>query len=647
MSIPETVMGQSLAVDQIRQFDAVKLFEERARAALADWKLDGNISGVVEICTRLDGIPLAIELAAAKLRLMTVEQIAAHLVGTFHMLTGGSRTALARHQTMRACIDWSYNLLSPAESALLRQLSVFSGGWTLEAVEFIGNTDTIPSVSPPNVSPEFVLDIFAQLIDRSLVMGQHRGQEMRYRLLDNIRQYAHEKLVEAGEEQAACHRHLAYFLDLAVRAEGQLRGREQVLWHEIMKAELDNLQIALAWAVRTDPQIEMRIASALFWFWRAGGGRWQYEGMQWLERGLAADTANSRKAAQRNPGRALIRGWALDVATWLQLSLLNHEFGWTLYRTESERQAARTRITQYLEEALALFQNLGKPGRRGHAYALLLKTWFNPQHRKELLDHAFAILQEEGDKFYMAECLIFLAWNALDAKDFNQARMYYQQQIDLRNECGDLEGLGFAHLLYGEYEIIQNHFSNAKALLQEALRHYQSTGIYKDYIFRSFQLLAAVAIGQSDFEGALEYSSLMLAISRETGEDWQYALGLLTKGEVLMHSDFNQASLLLNEATTLFIFSGSRSGMVISLDRQANLAFAMTKFRRAARLLSSSVHHWVTEKHVFENYELSRQEILRSAIQSALGEQVFARAWAEGESMTLEQAVAYALEEMN
>ena len=215
LSLPNPLIDQPSAPDAIRQFDAVGLFEERARTALPDWRLDGNTAGVVEICARLDGIPLAIELAAARLRMMTVIQIATRLDDTFHLLTGGSRTALPRHQTLRACIDWSYNLLSSAERALLWQLSVFQGGWTLEAVEVICKTDPIAGVPPENV-----LEVFTQLVDRSLVVGQIKGVSMRYRLLDTIRQYAQEKLAEDGEEQAARQRHLAYYLDLAIAGRG-------------------------------------------------------------------------------------------------------------------------------------------------------------------------------------------------------------------------------------------------------------------------------------------------------------------------------------------------------------------------------------------------------------------------------------------
>ena len=642
LSLPDPLIDQPFDPDTIRRFDAVRLFEERARAALPDWTLDGNTAGVVEICNRLDGIPLAIELAAARLRMMTVEQIAARLDDTFHLLTGGSRTSLPRHQTLRACIDWSYNLLSPAEGALLRQLSVFQGGWTLEAVEAICKTD--PSAGVP---PEDVLELFTQLVDRSLVVGQIKGRSMRYRLLDTIRQYAHEKLAEGGEEQAACRRHLAYFLDLAVRAEARLRGPHQVEWHELVKAELDNFRAALTWALKVDPLAELRIASALYWFWRMQAG-WQFEGLHWLERGLAADTARSGPAScTGEPDRAMIRGWALNVAAWHQANLIFHSFGWTVYRTESERQAAHTRKNMYSEEALALFRGLGKPGRRGLAFVYRLKgRWdSDPQRGKTLMEESLAIFREEGDKFYTAECLTYLGLWAERVKDFDQARAFFQQELALRKEIGDLEGLGWAHLQLGKLEFSINQFRIAKTHLEQALAIFQGIGTSKELIWATTLVLSDLAIAQSDLNGALKYSEIMLATARESGEDWQYAYGLDAKGGLLIQGDQLQAAMLHSEALRLFRRTGNKEGMAWNLERQTSLAIALLQFERAARLLGASLHWFEAENLLFDQFDLTRQENLRNVIQAALEEPAFAKAWAEGNSMTLDQAVAYALEE--
>nr|HMN62824.1 AAA family ATPase [Anaerolinea sp.] len=199
--------------EEIRRFDSVRLFEERAQAVMPGWSLDNEPAWVAEICSRLDGIPLAIELAAGRLRVMTAEQIAARLDDAFHLLTGGSRSALPRHQTLRACIDWSYDLLSPGEKALLRQLSIFQGDWALDAIEYFDTIDPIPAVS----SGECV-DILSSLLDHSLVESLRREHEMRYHLLGAIRQFALRKLFEAGEEADARRRYQAYIHDLAARS---------------------------------------------------------------------------------------------------------------------------------------------------------------------------------------------------------------------------------------------------------------------------------------------------------------------------------------------------------------------------------------------------------------------------------------------
>lgn len=639
LTIPDSQRDQSIDLDAIRRFDAVRLFDERARAALPDWSLDGNAVEVVEICTRLDGIPLAIELAASRLRMMTVSQIAERLDDTFHLLTGGSRTALPRHQTLRACIDWSYNLLSPAEAALLRQLSVFQGGWTLEAVEYIGKNEPIPDVLPVDI-----LTVLAQLMDRSLVVGHAKGRGMRYRLLDTIRQYAHEKLVEAGEEQAACRRHLAFFLDLAIRAEGQLRGPEQVQWHEKVKAELENIRAALAWALRTNPLAELRIASALFWFWRTRPG-WIIEGLNWLEQGLDVDAAKSRPASTDEHERAQVRGWALNVATWFQGSLLGYEFGWSVYRTEAERQAARTRRNRYSEEAISLFQALGKPGRRGLAFALVMKDEANLEREKKLLEESYAIFEEEGDKFYMAQCLLYMGNLARIVGDYEQARAFYQQHLDLRIEIGDVEGLGFAHLLYGKLEFEVKRYSMAKAHYEEALAIYKKIGVSSEYIFRSAQDLADLAIAQSEYTEALKYSEIMFATARESGEEWQYAYRLHTKGTALITLEPVQAGIRLCEALKLFQKMGDKEGIILNLASQVLLAVALNRPERAARLLGAALQLRDAEHLLLYQVYIPEQENLRSTIQTALGEQAFAKAWAEGETMTLDQTVAYALDE--
>ena len=257
--------------------EAVRLFVERAQAAQPYFALTaGNAAAVAAICRRLDGIPLALELAAARVKLLSADQIASRLDDRFRLLVGGSRTALPRQQTLRALIDWSYDLLPPDECRLLRQLSVFAGGWTLEAAEAMGEGID-------------VLDVLAQLVNKSLVLVDEQGDEARYRLLETIRQYAREKLLEAGESEGARNRHLAFFLHFAETSEPKLLGRDMIDILDQWELEQDNLRAAMEWALETDPLAALRLAAALRMFW--GRRVSMMEGLDWARTALARTQA--------------------------------------------------------------------------------------------------------------------------------------------------------------------------------------------------------------------------------------------------------------------------------------------------------------------------------------------------------------------
>ena len=263
-------------MNDLINFDAVRLFIERARTALPGYSISyDNAIDIAAICQRLDGIPLALELAAARVKLLSVEQIAVRLRDNLQLLAGGSRTALPRHKTMRASIEWSYRLLSGAEQILLQRLSVFSGGWTLEAAEAVYAE-----------KDEDTIDLLTGLVDKSLVQARPgKGSEIRFSLLGTIQQYTLEKLVETGQEESSRNRHLDYYLMLAESMEPRLRGRQQVACLDQLEMELDNLRSALAWALRTNIDAGLRMSAALMLLWH-NRGRW-LEGIHWLSQGLA------------------------------------------------------------------------------------------------------------------------------------------------------------------------------------------------------------------------------------------------------------------------------------------------------------------------------------------------------------------------
>jgi len=283
LTVPDA--GQRATPDTLVQSEAVR----------PDFALtEGNAAAVAQICRRLDGIPLALELAAARTRALTAEQIAARLDHRFGLLTGGSRTAPPRQQTLRGAIDWSYELLSDPERALLRRLSAFSGGWSLEAAEHVSR------------APE-ALDLLSQLVSKSLVLSEQRpDQEGRFRMLETIREYAQEKLVEAGETEAAQDRHLAYYVSLAEEAAPELRRHGQVHWLNRLDQENDNLRAALAWAVQRDQaEPALRLAGALGDYWTMRG--YLVEGHRWLEAALSLPASLGAPRPSRWRAKALVQ----------------------------------------------------------------------------------------------------------------------------------------------------------------------------------------------------------------------------------------------------------------------------------------------------------------------------------------------------
>jgi predicted ATPase/transcriptional regulator with XRE-family HTH domain len=277
LSIPErgrVLTDRDDPVASLFSAEAAQLFWQRARMVEPSFTLTSeNAGAIAEICCRLDGIPLAIELAAARIKVLSAEQVAAHLNDRFQLLTGGSRTALPRQQTLRATLDWSYNLLSDPERTVFRRLSVFAGGFTLDAAEAVGRglgegrqgVDQSGGILPPTppIPATEVLDLVSRLVDKSLVLVEKRNAEARYRLLETVRQYGHERLVDAGEAGATADRLAEWCLTLTERAEAELIGPREVYWLERLEVENDNLRAALRWCQNRSPAVEIRLAGSL------------------------------------------------------------------------------------------------------------------------------------------------------------------------------------------------------------------------------------------------------------------------------------------------------------------------------------------------------------------------------------------------
>ncbi len=474
-------------VEGLMGYEAVRLFVDRTRLRLPSFRLTGeNAGAVARVCRKLDGIPLAIELATARMGALAVEQVAQRLDASLDVLKGTGRSAAPRQQTLRATLDWSHDLLSEVERALFRRLSVFAGGWTLEAAE--------AGCSRGVIEQEDVLDLLGGLVDKSLVVARaSEGGAVRYRMLEPVRQYALEKLEEIGEADEVKGRHAEFFLKRAEEAEPELEGMEQGIWMDRLQAEHDNIRAALSWALgRGEAELGLRIAGALWTFWEARG--YFGEGRKWLEAALAKDGQASTTA----------RAKALDAVGWLALD-------------QGDLERADTAANEGLE--LSRAAELGGSVAAGFLRLLEMGAWMRGDYAqtKELAERSLALSREAGDRKGMAWTLTSLAWVASGQGDGERALELSAESLALSRELGGAEPLGSMLLNSGYEFLVQGDQERATALIDEAAALYRKHG-NKDklrYVLLGVGWIALMRGGHNQAEDSFKES---LVLSQEMGD---------------------------------------------------------------------------------------------------------------------------------
>ena len=439
LAVPDT--SQPLSVESMSRYEAVRLFVERTQAAQPRFALSAlNLSAIAQICRQLDGIPLALELAAIRVSLLTVNETAARLDDRFRLLTRGSRTALRRQQTLRALIDWSYDLLAEPECAALRQLSVFAGGWTIKAAE---------AVIGPNA-----LELLSSLVDKSLVCAEeHRPTEQtRYHLIETIRQYAYEKLVEEGENEQALGRHANAYVQFVEAVAPKLDGPEQAHELQRVESEHDNLRSALRWAIaKNESAAALRLSGALGWFWFVRGHF--SEGRHWLQQALALSRTTVRA---RMPA---------DYSGWYATAI--HAMG-----TLAEAQGDYA-ITQALnEESLAFFQELeDKPGIAQSLHWLGVAAFWKGDYAatRVLHEKCLALYREMGDKRGIGFSLNWKGIVATAQGDYPAARLLHEESLTLFRELGDERNIAMTLDLLGVAAFGQCNYATARVFHEESL----------------------------------------------------------------------------------------------------------------------------------------------------------------------------------
>ena len=607
------------SIETLFDFEAPRLFIERALLSQPDFALtSANVPAVVSVGHRLDGIPLAIELAAARMRSLTVEEIDAHLDDRFRLLAGASKTALPRHQTLRALIDWSYDLLNEQERRLLCRLSVFMGGWSLEAAEAVGIGEDIETWE--------VIDLLTGLVDKSLVVTESQGAHTRYRFLETIRQYAHDRLLESGEKETVQNRHAGYFLQLAEAAAPNLDGPEQVVWLDRLEAEHDNLRAALEWykAEEDGTEVGLRLAGSLSLFWTVRGHL--SEGRTYLEEALR------RKEAA--------------VPTWVRARAL-HGAG-SLAWSQCDYQAART----LFEQSLSINRELGNrawEARNLNSLGNVADNQGDYQAATALFQESLAIYRELGDKRGLAAPLNNLGLVAQSQGDYQAARTLFEQALTINRELGkrawEARNLNNLGVIAQE----QDDYATATALFQESLTIYRELGD-KLNIAGSLHNLGAVALGlvaqnQGDYQAARTLFEQSLSINRELGNRAWEASNLIHLGIVAQEQgDYGAVKSLLEEGLVISRELEDKRGILAALAAFAHLAVGQNRLVRAVRL--SGAADALREAVGFQQPPSDQQKYDRdlAAARQSLGKEAFARLWADGRTMTTEQAIAYALE---
>jgi non-specific serine/threonine protein kinase len=436
LSLPEA--GRPRSPDEIRDYEGVRLFVERAQSVQPAFTLtSGNARAVVDVCRQLDGIPLAIELAAARTRVLAVEQIAARLHDRFRLLTGGSPSALPRHQTLQATMDWSYGLLAEHERILLRRLSVFAGGWTLEPAEAVCGDDGLERTD--------VLDVLMHLVDNSLVLVDMQGDQTRYRLLETVRQYGQGRLEDADEVSKIRRRHLDWYLGLAERADASVRGPDEETWLARVEAEHDNLRAAIEWS-KAQPdgaEAEVRLARALEWFWYLLG-HWT-EGRARLEEAIA----RSAGAAPGYLPKVLVGTVRLAY-----------------------RQGDLRRAKALCAEGLTLSRQLGD--RSGTAQLLVwsgIIAIAEGRHEDAAppVEQALTVCRTIGDRWWAVEALAILGTVAIMRGDYARAAACHTESLTLSRETGNTNNMTYALRGLGILAVREGDAARALAHYTECL----------------------------------------------------------------------------------------------------------------------------------------------------------------------------------
>ncbi len=611
--------------EDLVQIATVRLFLQRAQAIQSDFQLTPtNASTIAAICTRLEGLPLAVELAAARIKLLPPQALLNRLKSRLQVLTGGRQDLPARQQTLRNTLQWSYDLLTPQEQRLFRLLSIFVGGCSLQAVEAVAQTVgfAVPAKATTNNQELGVLDGVVSLLDKSLLQQTEvEAEEPRLQMLETIREYGLACLQEQGEIEGMRQAHAAYYLWLAEEAALYQFSTSASSWFEILEREQENLRATLQWVlarqrgeVKNGVEMAVRLGWALWRFWSVRG-RFQ-EGRTFLEQVLEA-------SEKRN---ASVQAKALSATALL-----------------ASYQGDYVRAEQLCGEALTLFQQCAD--QKGIVHVLAVQIGVALHHRQSarilaLAEEARAFLRRDVDPWWTAYFLVVQARAASFQKEYVRASHLFEESLSLLRTL-DYPGDVAWPLLYMAHDlIIQEDYTRARPLLEEGLALCRKADS-KSGLAYALSLLGQVALEQGDVIGADEYFTESLRLNQEGGHRQSVSRSFFFLANVIvLQEEYVQARALYEEGLTIALrlehhglIGSCLEGLAIVATAQGNPAWAARLWGAAQTMYRGRTTSLPQAMHI-------RDEKAQIAARTSLGEDAFVTAWEEGRTLSPQQALA-------
>ena len=607
------------SVEQLAGYESMQLFVDRASAVKQGFALtDENASVIAQICSRLDGLPLAIELAAARMRMFSPRLILERLENRMRFQSGAYRDLPERQRTLQATIEWSENLLSEADQILFRRLAVFAGGATYEAAETIcGAPGNVPEDS------EQTIDVFAgleNLLDHNLLRLSEDEDEPHFYMLETIREYGKGRLEESGEAEKIRRRHAEFYLALVETAEPELRRAEQVSWLARLEREHDNFRTALSWLIENDTSLGLRMAADLGRFWHVYGH--YSEGREWLAKFLAAGASQAHNQAPY--AKALNRAGMLAA-----------------YQGDTHE------ALKLEERSISLWRELSDEG--GLALALqdyAMTRWMsgNLPGARTIIDDSVGLFKKVGDEFGLVDALFWQGFFAVNDGDYVLARSSAEECVNLAQIIGDVTGLGVGNSIFGHIAYRQGDYATARLFYEMSVDYLREVGdLYA--IIIGLGSLANASYALADYERAKIYIDERLQLVRTIGHRQYIAGGLAFLGLISCLQVQKEEAHRYFEESLLICVELEEERDLAPAQCIAGLALLLVKEGKpkpAAQLLGF-VEHLLVKVGTLDTVFQGVYDQAQTGALEQLGEETFDSYGADGQAMTFEQAIRYAL----